>query len=161
MWKRKSKSERVAWYRAPGYKGDLTEAEKRQLDAFRSERKHPAATTDELPEEVQRYIGRIELELYDAKQAAAGQALVLSGVGAALLGFHYIGCLSGTPLTYAFDVLLLLVPWLFYRRRWKMTADEFLPPPLDSDALNPADEALRAEWELEFITRSRMASGAK
>lgn len=160
MWNHKPKAPWVPWYRAPSYKGDLTEAEKSQLDAFRSERKHPAATNDELPEEVQRYIGRIELELYDAKQdAAAGLALVLSGVGATLLGLHYVGCLSGTPVTYAFDILLLLLPWLFYRRRWRRTADEFLPS-LESDAPNPTDEALRTEWELEYIVRNRRAGGS-
>ena len=35
MWKRKRKSEWLPWYRAPDYKGDLTEAQKRELDAFR------------------------------------------------------------------------------------------------------------------------------
>jgi exonuclease I len=31
MWKRKRKAEWLPWYRARNYKGDLTEAEKRQL----------------------------------------------------------------------------------------------------------------------------------
>jgi hypothetical protein len=43
MWKRKPKTEWVPWYRAHDYKGDMTETEKRELDAFRMEPKHPAA----------------------------------------------------------------------------------------------------------------------
>ena len=71
MWKRKRKAEWLPWYRARNYKGDLTEAEKRQFDAFRMQPKHPAAQEDDLPEEVQSYIGRIEMELYDKKQEGA------------------------------------------------------------------------------------------
>jgi hypothetical protein len=41
--RRKSSSERLPWYRAPDYSGNLTEAEKRQLDAFRMQARHPAA----------------------------------------------------------------------------------------------------------------------
>ncbi len=52
---RKKPSERPPWYRARGYKGDLTEKEKRELDSFRMRREHPAATFDSVPEEVQMY----------------------------------------------------------------------------------------------------------
>ena len=48
MWKRKR--EWLPWYRARNYEGDLTEAEKRQLDAFRMQPSHPAAKFDDLPE---------------------------------------------------------------------------------------------------------------
>src|SRR5215213_9302385 len=84
MWNRKRKAEWLPWYRAPNYDGDLTEAEKRELDAFRMQPKHPAARIYELPGEVQSYISKIEIELYDQKQErAAGRALVLSASGAA------------------------------------------------------------------------------
>jgi hypothetical protein len=66
--KGKHKAEWLPWYRARNYKGDLTEAEKRQFDAFRVQPKHPAAQYHELPEEVQSYINRIECELYDKRQ---------------------------------------------------------------------------------------------
>jgi hypothetical protein len=49
---------------ARNYKGNLTENEKRQLDFFRMQEKHPAADYDSLPEEVQRYINRITMEHY-------------------------------------------------------------------------------------------------
>ena len=41
MWRRKRKAEWLPWYQARSYKGDLTEAEKRELDAFRMQPKHP------------------------------------------------------------------------------------------------------------------------
>ena len=86
MRKKKRKAESLPWYRARNYKGNLTEAEKRQLDAFRMQPKHPAANYHNLPDEVQRYIIRIEMELYDKKQdGTAGRALTGSAVGAALL----------------------------------------------------------------------------
>jgi len=63
--KRKGKPEWLPWYRSRNYKGDMTETEKRQLDAFRAQPKHPATRTEDLPEEVRDYINGIELELYD------------------------------------------------------------------------------------------------
>jgi hypothetical protein len=85
MWKRKQQ-EWVPWYRARNYKGNLTEAEKRQLDAFRTQPKHPAATFDDLPEEAQGYLSGIRLELYDKKQdGAASRAFVMSAIGAGVL----------------------------------------------------------------------------
>lgn len=34
-WKREQRTEFLPWYRVPGFKGKVSEAEKRQLDAFR------------------------------------------------------------------------------------------------------------------------------
>jgi hypothetical protein len=99
MWKRERKSEWVPWYRARNYKGTLTEADKSQLDAFRTQSRHPAAQSDDLPKEVQDYIGHVEMELYDKKQEmAAGRALVFSVLGAALLYLGYKGCLGTQTL---------------------------------------------------------------
>jgi hypothetical protein len=156
MWKRKREAEWLPWYRARNYKGDLTEVEKRELDAFRVRPDHPAAQGDNLPEEVQSYLNKIELELYDKKQdGAVGRALVLSAIGAALLYLNYEGCF-GAPTTwsYAAAVLLLVVPWLYYRYEWNRNAEEFLP----SDAPHSAtDEAIRQEWEVDYIARKRQA----
>jgi len=75
MFGRKNeKQESLPWYREPNYKGDLTEDEKRELDSlrYRADRqgvKHPAATYDDLPDEVQSYISRLQIELYDNIQA--------------------------------------------------------------------------------------------
>lgn len=151
MKKREEKAEWLPWYRAQNYKGNMTEAEKRQLDAFRAQPEHPAMRTEDLPEEVQDYIKKIELELYDYKQQyAVGQAFFYSLIGAALLALHYTGCLTATPWKYALDVLILVSPWFFYRYRWKKNAAEFLPS--KNDFSNPTDEAIRKEWEINYLT---------
>src|SRR4051812_48997209 len=98
MWKNKRKAEWLPWYRARNYKGDLTEAEKRELDALRMQPKHPAVEANNLPEEVQSYLNKKELELYDKKQdSAAGRALILSAIGAALLYLNYGSCFGAAP----------------------------------------------------------------
>jgi hypothetical protein len=76
-------TERLPWYRVPNYDGDLKESEKRQLDAFRMQEKHPADTYESLPEEVQNYIIALEMDVYDNKQQSlAGGCLLVSGFGA-------------------------------------------------------------------------------
>jgi hypothetical protein len=157
MWKRKPKGEWLPWYRARDYKGDLTEAEKRQLDAFRMQPKHPAACEEDLPEEVREYIGRIELELYDKKQdEAAGYAVFWSVLGAVLLFLIYKGVFGpSTPWSYAAAVFAMVVPWLVYRYQWKKNAEEFLPKV--EPRINVTDEEFRKEWELNHIVRNRQA----
>jgi tRNA (mo5U34)-methyltransferase len=54
-WKRRRKPERLPWRCPQNYKGELTEAEKRRLDAFRMQPKHTSAQLDDLPEEVRDY----------------------------------------------------------------------------------------------------------
>jgi hypothetical protein len=61
FWRKRNKKEPLPWYRAPNYKGNLAEDEKRELDSFRHQAKghgvmHPAATYSDLPEEVGSYI---------------------------------------------------------------------------------------------------------
>ena len=81
MWKRKRKTKALPWYRARNYKGKMTEAQKRELDSFRAQEPHPAADYDSLPTEVQHYINRLEVEIYDNKQRQiAARALFVSGV---------------------------------------------------------------------------------
>jgi hypothetical protein len=157
MTKRKRQNEWLPWYRARDYKGDLTEAEKRQLDAFRTQPTHPAANWDQLPEEVQDYIGRIELELYDHKQAdAIGRAFFFGLVGAVLVVLKYFGCLTSPDWSYVGAAFLVVVPWFVYRRQWKKNAEEFLPS--DSEAPRPTDEGIRLEWGLNCIAAARSAA---
>jgi hypothetical protein len=153
MWKRKRKTEWLPWYRARDYKGNLTEEQKRELDAFRMQPTHPAAQLDCLPQEVQDYVGKIEMELYDKKQEmAAGRAFALSAIGAALLWLNYKGYLGGQTFWSLFAVtLLLIVPWFYYRYEWKKNAEEFLP---SDHSHNPTDEAIRQQWELNYIVHS-------
>ena len=92
MWGRRKSSERPPWYRASGYRGKLTEAEKRELDAFRAQPSHPAFEYGELPEHVEMYISGLEIEAYDLKQARAfGRALTCSLIGAAVLYATHFG----------------------------------------------------------------------
>jgi hypothetical protein len=156
---RKRKAEWLPWYRARNYKGDLTEEEKRQLDAFRMQPTHPAARLDDLPEEVRNYIGRIELELYDKKQdGAASRAMFYSAIGAALHFLIYTGFFGApTVWSYAAGVLLLVVPWFIYRYEWKKNAEEFLPSDRSDRPCGVTDEGIRREWELEYLTRNRLA----
>ena len=155
MVKRKRQVEHLPWYRARNYKGDLTETEKRQLDAFRKQPKHPAAEEDDLPEEVRNYIGKIELELYDRKQdAIASNAFFSSAIGAALLFLNYKGWLGGPTIwAYVGAGLLLVLPWLYYWYQRGKNADEFLP----DDLPDPTDEGIRREWEVQYIARNRQA----
>jgi hypothetical protein len=161
MWKRKRKAEWLPWYRGPNYKGNMTEAEKFQLDAFRMQPTHPAAQWDALHEEVQSYINKIELELYDKKQeGAAGLALALSAIGAALLYLNYKGCFGPPTLwSYIGAGLLLVLPWLFYRHQWNKNADEFMPlgDPSDDAPDNATEERFREEWKLNYIVQNRQA----
>jgi hypothetical protein len=89
-------TESLPWYRKKGFKGDLTENEKRQLDSFRMRENHPAASYDSLPEEVQYYISKLEIEGYDCKQQSlAASCLFVSGVGAFFLIRYYFGYEAG------------------------------------------------------------------
>jgi hypothetical protein len=146
MWK----AEWLPWYRARNYKGNLTEVEKRQLDAFRAQPTHPATLSSDLPEEVQRYITRVELELYDAKQEmAAGRAFFWSTIGALLLMLGFAGVTPSTIWLFEGGALLLVVPWIVYAHEWKTNAEKFLPS--DPDIPNPIDEAIRYEWEINYL----------
>jgi hypothetical protein len=145
-WKRKA--EWLPWYRARNYKGNLTEAEKRQLDVFRMQPRHPA--DHDLPEEVRRYICNITLELYDRKQdAAAGRAWTWSAIGAALLFGSYMGWFGAPTIwLYALGAWFLVFPWFVYRYEWKKNAEEFLP---SDHSHNAIDEGIRQEWELNWL----------
>jgi hypothetical protein len=72
--RRKSSSERLPWYRAPDYSGNLTEAEKRELHAFRMQARHPAYQYGDLPEHVESYIARLEIEAYDLSRSEPPRA---------------------------------------------------------------------------------------
>ena len=143
----------LPWYRRPGYKGNLTEAQKRELDAFRTQAKHPSTRFEDLPEEVQGYIAGLELNVYDLRQEkAASLAIVCSLVGIALLYSHYFGKPLSLSVSWAwtFGLLLMIAPWFVYRHEWKKNAKEF-------DL--PVDERLRREWELDYLARHREDEG--
>lgn len=146
-------AETLPWYRAKNYDGNLAESEKRQFDAFRSLPKHPAALSEELPEEVQSYINRIELELYDAKQSEAAIGFVAAaGFGIALMAINYVERIPASDLYYFVGGGIVAYSWFRYGRVWRRNADELHPS--SEQELSRTDEALRREWELEYITKT-------
>jgi hypothetical protein len=59
--------------------------------------KHPAGDYDSLPEEVQRYISSLEIEVYDNKQQTlALSTLFVSGVGGYFLIRYMLGYDEGS-----------------------------------------------------------------
>jgi hypothetical protein len=155
MFGRKKKpTELLPWYRAPGYKGNLTEDQKRRLDSFRMREKHPADTYDSLPEEVKNYINKLEMEVYDNKQQSlAARCLLVSGVSAFFLARYILGYDEGSWLEYGW-ALGVILPWIYHHRQWRKNADEYLP---SGDPGYPTREALRTEWELEYIVNEHFA----
>jgi hypothetical protein len=156
MFRRKEKSiERLPWYRARGYKGDLTESEKRQLDSFRMRKEHPAASYDSLPKEVRMCMSKLELQIYDRTQESLVRGcFAVSCIGFFLFARYFFGYAEGSLLEYAGSFSLLVVPWAYYAIRWRRNADELLPP---GDYRSRTAEALRMEWELEYIADKRSA----
>jgi hypothetical protein len=155
-WGRKKTAEMLPWYRERSYKGGMTEAEKRTLDAFRMQSEHPAADSDDLPEEVQGYINGLEMAIYDLKQdKAANIALACSLAGAAWLYVNYFGLSAPTVWTYVFGALWLVVPLLAYRHQHNKNAEEFLPTKLEPGELITTDEGFRREWEANYIVGTR------
>ena len=163
MWNRHTKKgEVLPWYRAPDYKGKMTEAEKQSLNSFRAQEKHPTATSDDLPEEGQLYISRLELDLSHRKQdKLTGRALAVSLAGAALLCISYFGLPFSEPWSYLLGAALLIGPWLVYRYEWNKNVEKFLPRELEPGTLSATDEGLRHEWEANYIADTRMQEREK
>jgi hypothetical protein len=152
LWRHKQNTEALPWYRDPNYKGTLTEVEKRKLDALRSEPRHPSTRYEDLPEEVQRYIAGLELQIYDLKQEKAVSKPILCSLAAiALVYLHYRPLSLSTFLAWMIGSMLVLIPWLVYRREWNKNAKEFMP---DTPAA-ATDEAIRREWEVDYVARHR------
>jgi len=152
MNKMADKNEWVPWYRRSNYKGNLSEEEKRILDSFRLEEKHPATSYEDLPNEVQGYINRIELELYDKTQdSVAGKAFILTLVAAFLVFLAYEDLSYNSFLTYVLGAMLFLFACFQYWRDWNKNANDLFPK--EDKAPNRTDEGIQAEWELDYIVR--------
>ena len=126
MFGRKKKPvERVPWYREKKYKGNMTEKEKRQLDSFRMQERHPA--DHDLPEEVERYISNLEMEVYDNKQQALALCVLLStGIAGYFLVRYLLGYEEASPLNYSVVIAFIVFPWIYYKWRFNKNAEEFL-----------------------------------
>ena len=148
---RRAKEEWVPWSRARNYKGNLTEVEKREFDAFRSKPKHPAASFDELPQEVQDYINELEFELYDRKQDALQYGtLFVSAIGLAVILDYFLNILTidTNKIYLILGGIYLIAPWFIYREKWKKNTEEFLPSA--DDAPLRSDEGIRRAWEIWY-----------
>jgi hypothetical protein len=122
----KKRKEPLPWYRARNYNGNLTEAEKRELDSFRHRESegagHPSANYDDLLEEVQSYLSKLEIERYDLiQETLVGRCFLLSGVGLFLLLNHFgwISLKYSSTEVFLAGVFLLLAPWVHYPIKWE------------------------------------------
>src|SRR5688572_29732695 len=128
MFGRKKKAQQsIPWYRKRGYKGNLTEEEKRELDSYRwlasqPGGKHPATEYSDLPEEVQSYISKLETDLYDKIQ---GEPVLAAFLLNAVFGFYLLNYFGWITPKYASDwlaflsILMLVVPWIYYAVKFR------------------------------------------
>src|SRR5262249_31539375 len=106
---------------------------------------------EDLPDEVQMYISKIQIELYDKiQETLVGRCFLVSAIGAFLLLNHF-GWFS--PKYDSIDVLVfgavsLLAPWVYYPIKWKKNAAQFM---------GATDEAIQTEWELDYIVNKHSA----
>jgi hypothetical protein len=152
MLGRKTKTKQsIPWYRKRGYKGNLTEEEKRELDSYRwlAQReggKHPAADYSDLPEEVQMYISKLEIELYDKIQSEPVLGALLLN---AIFGFYLLNYFGWIAPKYdsnwlaLLSIAMLIVPWIYYAFKFRRNADEFWE--------RSGSEGIMSEWELEHV----------
>lgn len=144
----------IPWYRRKDYSGGLTESDKLVLDTIRQRDQHPAASYEDLPDEVQRYINRLELELYDEKQGSeALKAISLTGVAAMLIYTGYTDTAYSESFSYIFGVVIFISAWLQYRVNWKKNSQKFIAEERDAPSLS--DRGIQYEWELSYISRLR------
>jgi hypothetical protein len=109
---------------------------------------HPSASYDDLPEEVQSYLSKIEIEHYDLiQETLVGRCFLLSGVGLFLLLTHFGWIAPKYDSTEVFlaGVFLLFAPWMYYPIKWRKNADR----------LSERD-GIRTEWELHYIVYKKM-----
>lgn len=149
----------VPWYRRKDYKGNLSEEEKRHLDGFRLQDKHPAAAYEDLPSEVQSYIVELELKVYDSLQdAEAGRAFVGTGVAAFIVFAAYHNLIWADPVVgYAIGAAVFGFSWLWYWRQWKRNAEAlWIKGEAKGVPFSRTQEMLQFHWEIEEIERHRM-----
>lgn len=151
FWHKKVEQELLPWYRAKYYKGKMTEKQKRLLDAIRFQDTHPAATYEGLLPEVQSYIGRLELEAYDEKQGLLfWQCALWTFIGGFTLYREYAAEVEASLFSLALGVIFVVAAWIYYSIKFKKNANEYLP---SANPNSQTDEALKMEWELEYLSQ--------
>ncbi|WP_442203804.1 hypothetical protein [Rhizobium sp. RAF56] len=108
-----------------------------------------------MPDEVQSYVGNLEMALYNLKQeGAAGRAFAVSAIGALIVGLNYFGFRPTSAIwPYLIGILFLTVPWFRYSSELKKNASEDMPR--DARAGTSTDELIKREWELDFIVHEK------
>jgi hypothetical protein len=155
-WMSNEKPERLPWYRAKDYKGKLTEDDKRQLDAFRMQESHPATDPNTLPDDVKAYINALEFELVELKRHNSITYAVIATVFALILAYYsgYLGNGYASPfVVYMFSALIIAVYWWKHTKEDKALVEQLLP----SDSFDPTAEAIKFEWEVEYLVTKRRA----
>ena len=156
MFWRKKQEDQVPWYRQRGYKGNLTEEEKRELDSLRwlaqqPGGKHPAAEYSDLPEGVQSYISKLEIKLHDERGAVLMGRVLFACVMGVLLVAGYFGWKpvnhEGSNFALLFGVALIVLPWFLFFREEKKLRNEF--------RAGQCSERIRTEWELDYIVSKK------
>lgn len=148
-------AEWMPWYRRKGYKGDLSEAEKRVLDAVRLKDRHPATSGETLPEDVRGYIERLQLELYERKQEIiTSKGLILFFLVLSVVYATYELQTFPPLLGYPFAAGLLFYAILAYRREWSANEAELFPRA--KGAPDATDQGIQQAWELNHIVRLKM-----
>ena len=144
----------LPWYRRPNYRGKMPENHKRILDQIRMQGPHPAATYADLPEEAQRYVTRLGLEIYDAKQKNLALGSMFSCVVGVYLLYQWykVGDLSSLIL----GLIFAIVPWIYYPIRSKKNWNEFWP---GDDPNRTTNEAMQEEWDIHYEPEGREAQG--
>lgn len=159
MWVRRmtKKGEWLPWYRQKGYKGDLTEDEKKYLDAFTLMPEHPAASEDSLPEEVRDYIADLEFQLHDTKRDTLYlQALVSMGVGAYCVYEAALGdAWTGSPLSYLIGFSLIFYTPFYLRKETRRLSNELLLKTETGGPETTSDVGIRRHWDMMAISRYR------
>lgn len=152
MWKRKQNNKNVPWYRQPDYKGNIKESHKRKLDAFREQVNHPSTRYDDIPEDVQRYISSLEIQLYDYKQQKAfNGAAAVSFAGICILALLYFGFNNSSDTwRYYLAATLVFIPWFVYGSKSKKISQEFFSS--NDISLSNTEEKIREEWELNHLS---------
>ena len=157
FWRKKQQEEQTPWYRRRRYTGNLTEDEKRELDALRWSAqqpggKHPAAEYSDLPEEVQSYISKLEIELHDERGTVLmGRVLVASGIGAFIVASYFgrsVPSNHGSTLSLLGGLVFVVFAWFYYFWEEKKLRNEFWA--------GGASERIRSEWELEYVVSKKM-----
>jgi hypothetical protein len=148
----------LPWYRRKEYRGNLTEKEKRHLDSFRRGNKHPATALEDLPDEVQAYLGELELAVHDKTQEKIIiKAFALTAIGAFLIVSAYRNTGWASPLLeYFLGGSIIVFAWFGFSRKWKSnTEDLWINNKGNGAPFSRTEEKLQKHWELNEINRFR------